>query len=527
MKYKPFFRMLIVLSAATLLAGTVGVSASAATIDPDELIAAESVAETATQNDLPTSYNSAALGYITPVKNQQFNDCWAYSAMGTLESKLLRMGIATDDMSVPHINMWATTRSNGKGWIRSILEPAYCSTAPGYLTAWQGGVWERDAQDISLNWDIKGDEMPTDRARFGVTSLRYVSRNNPDEIKRAIMENGGVTTGYSHNGIYMQSSISYFMPSSYSDHLSGHQIEVIGWDDNYSKNNFNVTPNNNGAWLCKNSWGNNNTLGGLFWISYEDKYIFSSKYQPSFAIEQLEKVTQNKKLIQNEIYGATYEFDYIQENELTFVNRFHFNKSYALLDKVIFETRVANASYELYLVPEQSGAPSNDESSWKFLNKGITDYAGYICVDINNVLLEDSTASIAVKLKSNDRNITIGVDEWLNSSTDLRYLFLNESEYGMSYIYQNGKMTDLMDWYNDVNHDSIGGTFIIKALTLKPETGDVNLDGKIDINDVTLIQQYLAEFVTLNDSQRLLADVNHDNKVDITDATALQIIIAS
>lgn len=97
----------------------------------------------------------------------------------------------------------------------------------------------------------------------------------------------------------------------------------------------------------------------------------------------------------------------------------------------------------------------------------------------------------------------------------------------MSYFYDNGKMTDLMQWYKDTLNNDMGGTLVIKGLTFKPESGDVNLDSNVDILDVTLIQQYLAELEQLSTNQKKLADFNGDGEIDISDATAIQVKIAS
>ena len=56
--------------------------------------------------------------------------------------------------------------------------------------------------------------------------------------------------------------------------------------------------------------------------------------------------------------------------------------------------------------------------------------------------------------------------------------------------------------------------------------GDVNGDGKIDINDATLIQKYLADLEKLTDEQKAAADVNGDGKIDINDATLIQKYVA-
>lgn len=56
-------------------------------------------------------------------------------------------------------------------------------------------------------------------------------------------------------------------------------------------------------------------------------------------------------------------------------------------------------------------------------------------------------------------------------------------------------------------------------------TGDVNLDGNVDINDATAIQRYIAGHIELSDDSLSLADVNGDNAIMITDATELQKVL--
>lgn len=58
------------------------------------------------------------------------------------------------------------------------------------------------------------------------------------------------------------------------------------------------------------------------------------------------------------------------------------------------------------------------------------------------------------------------------------------------------------------------------------EKGDVNMDSKVNINDVTMIQRFLVKSVTLNDNQQKLADVSGDGIVSIKDGTLIQKKIA-
>ncbi len=58
------------------------------------------------------------------------------------------------------------------------------------------------------------------------------------------------------------------------------------------------------------------------------------------------------------------------------------------------------------------------------------------------------------------------------------------------------------------------------------EIGDTNLDGNIDVRDVTAIQRQLAETEMLNGDQLLTADVDGDGVVTVADATLLQMYLA-
>lgn len=75
------------------------------------------------------------------------------------------------------------------------------------------------------------------------------------------------------------------------------------------------------------------------------------------------------------------------------------------------------------------------------------------------------------------------------------------------------------------NHKGAGGDYMVcidKCVLL----GDANLDGAVKIQDATLIQKFLANFVTLEELQKKVADVNGDSTISIKDVTAIQKYLA-
>ena len=67
----------------------------------------------------------------------------------------------------------------------------------------------------------------------------------------------------------------------------------------------------------------------------------------------------------------------------------------------------------------------------------------------------------------------------------------------------------------------------INFVLLDPKLGDVNLDGVININDVTYIQMHDVQLITLGELEKKAADVNRDGEITIRDATLIQMYLAN
>ena len=93
---------------------------------------------------------------------------------------------------------------------------------------------------------------------------------------------------------------------------AGHEVTIIGWDDNYSRNNFNSSnrPKNDGAWLVLNSWGTSWGNNGTAWVSYED---YDAKVTNMRGIEDLTLSTG--EIIRTNLDGEKIEKEEVKETK--------------------------------------------------------------------------------------------------------------------------------------------------------------------------------------------------------------------
>lgn len=87
--------------------------------------------------------------------------------------------------------------------------------------------------------------------------------------------------------------------------------------------------------------------------------------------------------------------------------------------------------------------------------------------------------------------------------------------------YKGGNCT-----WKTYNEDNIliGQRWYLEKVNFK--VGDTNLDGYLDIDDATVIGEFLSGIINFSTIQKYLADVNNDGYIDISDVTEIQRILA-
>ena len=235
--------------------------------------------------------------YITSIKNQNpYGTCWAHAAMASAEADLWKKGLADSTIDLSEWQLayffYHTVVDPLGGTAGDSVTVVTDSSAEDYLdrggnqqlatyrlATWQGVTQEADAPYSTVYNDrtkTLDDALAYGKDAYHLENAYWVSMKDRDIVKQLIMEYGACAASYYHDSAYFNSSsqwnrsepLAEYKPTGTS---TNHAITIVGWDDNYSKDNFGTyKPSSNGAWLCKNSWGSNWSKDGLFYISYED-----------------------------------------------------------------------------------------------------------------------------------------------------------------------------------------------------------------------------------------------------------------
>ena len=241
--------------------------------------------------EIPTAYQNdyKNLTYASSVRNQGSTGmCWAFSAVAAAEIDAVKnhgANKSTIDLSEWHLAYFLYHGERvGTGDTVTYTNketPYYSIGGNDIFTAYALSNWIGFADESvapfttlqnNLNATISQDKMNETSYKINNVHIFDVATDSV-EMKKAIMEYGAITLSYNQSTAYLNSSTySQYCPSEVD---ANHMVTVVGFDDNYARENFSFLsrPSKDGAWLVRNSWGDNWGLDGYFWLSYEDKSI--------------------------------------------------------------------------------------------------------------------------------------------------------------------------------------------------------------------------------------------------------------
>lgn len=330
---------------------------------------------------IPTKYDLRDRARISAIRNQGTNGtCWSFAALSALESVLLPE--ENYQFSVDHMTL-------NNGFNLNQNDGGEYTMGMAYLASWKGPVYEKD--------DPYGDKKtnPDLTSVKHVQEMQVIDGKDYEKIKEAVFKYGGVQTSIYNALKSSQSRSPYYnrMTNSYcyiGTEKPNHDVVIIGWDDSYSKDNFSVDLEGDGAFICQNSWGSEFGDGGIFYISYYDTNIGTH----NVAYTRIEDSDNYDHIYQSDLCGWVGQLGYNKES-IYGANIFTADSDQNL-EAASFYATGKDSEYQLYVVKN-----FEDQSSFQNMvpvASGKLRNAGYYTIPFENAVALDAGEIYAVVL---------------------------------------------------------------------------------------------------------------------------------
>lgn len=421
-------------------------------------------------------YDPRDEGMITPIKDQgETEACWAFSTIAMAEANLLKQSLVDKsiDLSEHHLTYFMYNSSNdplsNTSGDQSVLKNNFNYLNAGgnyyfsfqFLSGFSGLVNEETVSSIPYTYKETQTIDKSLQFKHNSYTLKntYYSIYDIETIKDFIERYGAVgmsyqyvndtqTMNFEHNAIYN--------PDGDVD-MANHSVTIVGWDDDYDKNNFTISPQHNGAWLIKNSWGEIGSESGYFWMSYEEPSI------TDVVAAEFEKA----KYDYNYHYDGNLSPTYISiEDELTYANVYQVKGNDSEYDELLKAVQIAvqstDTAYSIQIY--RNIKYGEDPTSGTLVNqqpiKGKTTYSGLYTIELEEpiTLAQGDYYSIVVTLKKPHHAVKMFVEKYQDSYWVELKSGMKENQ---SFYYDDGK-------WNDLSYENI--TARIKGLTVNAKT---------------------------------------------------------
>ena len=436
----------------------------------------------------PARYDARDNGWVTSVKNQgNYESCWSFSSLSAIETNLIKNGRADASLDLSE-NQFAYFFYNRQPDKLGYTVGDYNTTSRGnYLSAggtlqgtglalatWAGVTTEARSPymtipDASLCYAADYSVRNVYLYNYSITNLA----GSVSMIKQAILDHGAVACG-------INMIAQYYNPTNYSYNCQtaggNHAIAIVGWDDSYSKDNFNAKPASDGAWIVKNSYGPEFGDQGYFYVSYEDRTLTE--------FIAFEAVTAAEQFDNNYQYDGTANPAYSYNKGEWYANVFQakgangFNEE---LKAVGVYTLTTNCNYEVevYTGLTDVSKPTSGTKVYDVPVTGTLTDAGYQTITLPSAVSLTAGESFAVLVRLKDSygaNAYIGADstyqnDWItfiaNVSDNQSFVFVNNKWYDFG---KEARANVRIKAYTDVTSEKSAFTLSDKKLGISKGT---------------------------------------------------------
>ena len=455
--------------------------------------------ETDTKDALPAKYDGRTQGYLPPVRNQNpYGTCWAFAATASVESYMIKNGIINSETKQPastsinlsesHLAWFNYTKAYDKlGMLTGD------STSPVGSNFLNLGGNSYMASFTLMRWSGPGSESVSALKYSNITSsglsseyayqydvahvsdAEWVSLKNRDAVKRGIMKYGAGSISYYHSDSYFNSQTGAYCAIQNSTSYGNHAVTVVGWDDNYSRTNFNSSnrPNGNGAWIVRNSWGSSWGDKGYFYLSYED------------SASQNELCTFYK-VVALDSYDNCYQYDgsgslsynWIRKNGQV-ANVFKANGNETLnAVAVCFDNEDVTYTVQVYKNPT-SGNPSS--GTLMTSQQGYSEYPGYHTISLNEPVSLSAGDSFSVVFTLSVGNGSQAL-VYYDCSGNISWAKFVHANHGATSYYKQpgGSWTDCPSNGDfRIKAYTVNSLYTVKAVSNNTSYGTVSVNGNI------------------------------------------------
>ncbi len=403
-------------------------------------------------------YDLRESGMVTSVKNRgEDNTCYAFAIIAAIENNLIRQGFEdnTVDLSEEQLVWFFYNRQNDllnlTNGDRNVLTDGDVLSSGGNIKL--ASVHMMTGAGVASEQDIPYGITPSPEQCYNsiyqVENVFFYDCTQ-ENIKNCIREHGAAAVA-----MYMDESCLSENGGYYTDCTSAnHSVTLVGWNDGYSRENFheNLRPETDGAWIAKESRGENYADSGYFYISYEDKSISDVC---AFQMRSKDKMYDN-------IYqydGTACPDKKLIKNGSKISNIFKsvaVNGKCEALKAISINTQSENVKYsiQVYVGLSDGNNPESGRKVFGTEQTGVLKTAGYQTIELKKYILLNpgEKYSIVITL-SGDSKVYIGKDVYYDAGW---IIFNSVSAKGQSFIKKSdGAWKD----YGD------SGNFRIKAYT--------------------------------------------------------------